>query len=79
MRSIGLAIGVEIVRPGGTQSDPDTTRAIVEGMRERGVLIGTTGRQASTRKIRPPLVIRAIEARQVVGTLDEVVAGLAKG
>ena len=32
-------------------------------MRERGVLIGTTGRQASTLKIRPPLVIRVNEAR----------------
>ena len=31
----------------------------------------------STLKIRPPLVIRASEARQVVATLDEVVAGLA--
>jgi 4-aminobutyrate aminotransferase-like enzyme len=45
-------------------------------MRERGVLIGTTGRDVSTLKIRPPLVIRDPEARQVVATLDEVLADL---
>jgi 4-aminobutyrate aminotransferase-like enzyme len=28
----------------------------VEGMRERGVLIGRTGRDRATLKIRPPLV-----------------------
>ena len=76
VRSIGLAIGVDVVRPGTTEFDPHTTRAIVEGMRERGVLIGTTGPQDSTLKIRPPLVIRAAEARLVVATLDEVLAGL---
>ena len=41
-------------------------------MRERGVLIGTTGRGGSVLKIRPPLVITADEARLIVSTLDAV-------
>jgi hypothetical protein len=35
VRAIGLAIGVEIVRPGTTEPDPATTKEIVEGMRQR--------------------------------------------
>ena len=77
VRAIGLAIGVDIVRPGMTDPDPSATREVVEGMRGRGVLIGTTGRHDSTLKIRPPLVIRDAECRQVVATLDEELANLA--
>ena len=63
VRQIGLAIGVEIVKPGTTEPDPTTAKEIVNGMRDRGVLIGTTGRHGSVLKIRPPLVFRANEAR----------------
>ena len=76
VRAVGLAIGVDVVRPGTTDPDPAATRAIVEGMRERDVLIGTTGRDESTLKIRPPLVIRDAEVRQVAATLDEVLGEL---
>ena len=77
VRDVGLAIGVDIVVPGTTDPDHAMTRAIVEGMRRHGVLIGTTGAHESTLKIRPPLVIRAEEGRQVVAILDEVLAELA--
>jgi 4-aminobutyrate aminotransferase-like enzyme len=72
VRGIGLAIGVEIVRPGTTEPDPVTTKEIVEGMRRHGVLIGTTGRHGNTLKIRPPLVFRRQEADLLVATLEEV-------
>jgi 4-aminobutyrate aminotransferase-like enzyme/Ser/Thr protein kinase RdoA (MazF antagonist) len=77
VRAIGLAIGVEIVRPGTTEPDPATTKEIVEGMRQSGVLIGTTGRHSNTLKIRPPLVFRRREADLLVSTLEEVLQGLA--
>jgi 4-aminobutyrate aminotransferase-like enzyme len=75
VRGIGLAIGVEIVRPGSTEPDAATTREIVEGMRGAGVLIGTTSRHENTLKIRPPLVFDRGQADLVVATLEEVIAG----
>ena len=77
VRGVGLAIGVEIVRPGTTEPDPATTKEIVEGMRQDGVLIGTTGRHRNTLKIRPPLVFRRAHADQLVATLDKVLEGVA--
>jgi 4-aminobutyrate aminotransferase-like enzyme/Ser/Thr protein kinase RdoA (MazF antagonist) len=77
VRAIGLAIGVEIVRPGTTKPDPATTKEIVEGMRQNGVLIGTTGRHSNTLKIRPPLVFQRRHADLLVSTLEEVLQGLA--
>ena len=71
VRGIGLAIGVEIVRPGTTEPDAATTKEIVEGhARRSGVLIGTTGRHSNTLKIRPPLVFQREHADQLVETLE---------
>jgi 4-aminobutyrate aminotransferase-like enzyme len=72
VRAVGLAIGVEIVRPGTTEPDPVSTKEIVEGMRQNGVLIGTTGRHSNTLKIRPPLVFTRQHADMLVTTLEEV-------
>ena len=44
-------------------------------MAERGVLIGTTGREGNVLKIRPPLCITPDEAGLIVTTLDEVLGG----
>ena len=43
-------------------------------MRERGVLVGTTGQESNVLKIRPPLVITREEAEVLVDTLDQVLA-----
>ena len=56
VRGWGLAVAVDIVDPATGRFDPDRTRRIIEGMRDRGVLIGRTGRERATLKIRPPLV-----------------------
>jgi 4-aminobutyrate aminotransferase-like enzyme len=77
VRGAGLAIGVEIVEDAATKT-PDQTMAsaIKEGLKERGVLIGTTGRLGNVLKIRPPLaftesmvpiVTTALEASLVPG------------
>ncbi len=76
VRSVGLAIGVEIIRPDTTEPDQAATREIVEGMRQNGVLIGTTGRHSDTLKIRPPLVFRQSEADLLVATLEAVLADM---
>ena len=70
VRGIGLAIGVEIVKSGTTEPDAQTAKEIVEGMRQAGVLVGTTGRHGNTLKIRPPLVFQRRHADQLVETLQ---------
>jgi 4-aminobutyrate aminotransferase-like enzyme len=49
---------------------------IVNGLRERGVLLSSTGEHANTLKIRPPLVFSEANADLLVGTLDEVLTAL---
>jgi 4-aminobutyrate aminotransferase-like enzyme len=56
VRGWGLAVGVEVVDPATGRPDPQHASRIVDGMRDRGVLIGRTGRDHATLKIRPPLV-----------------------
>jgi 4-aminobutyrate aminotransferase-like enzyme/Ser/Thr protein kinase RdoA (MazF antagonist) len=76
VRAIGLAIGVEIVRPQTTEPDSATTKEIVEGMRHNGVLIGTTGRHSNTLKIRPPLVFQRRDADLLVAAIETVLESL---
>jgi 4-aminobutyrate aminotransferase-like enzyme len=47
-------------------------------MRERGVLIGTTGRDGNVLKVRPPLAITGDEATVVVERLDDVLTALGR-
>ncbi|MDP2773129.1 MAG: aminotransferase class III-fold pyridoxal phosphate-dependent enzyme [Nocardioides sp.] len=56
VRGWGLALAVDVVDPANGRPSSDRAGRIVEGMRERGVLIGRTGRDRATLKIRPPLV-----------------------
>ncbi|MDX6358044.1 MAG: hypothetical protein QOH37_1098 [Nocardioidaceae bacterium] len=70
VRGWGLAVALDIVDPATGRSDPDRTRRIVDGMRDRGVLIGRTGREASTLKIRPPLVFGDDHADLLVEALQ---------
>jgi 4-aminobutyrate aminotransferase-like enzyme len=72
VRQIGLAIGIEIVKPGTTEPDPAAAKTIVDAMRRRDVLIGRTGRNNNVLKIRPPLVFRREHADQVADTLGAV-------
>jgi 4-aminobutyrate aminotransferase-like enzyme/Ser/Thr protein kinase RdoA (MazF antagonist) len=71
VRSRGLLIGVDLVRDRATR-EPAPAAAVVNGMRERGVLIGATGPGSNVLKIRPPLVLTAAEADQLVATLEQV-------
>jgi 4-aminobutyrate aminotransferase-like enzyme len=56
VRGAGLYIGVEMVQD-KTSGEPDREAAekIVNGMRERNILIGIAGRHGNVLKIRPPL------------------------
>ncbi|TWS25048.1 aspartate aminotransferase family protein [Tsukamurella sputi] len=62
VRGRGLFVGIEIVTDRGTKV-PDRTRAVelVDGLRERGVLISTAGHHGNVLKVRPPLPITSDE------------------
>jgi 4-aminobutyrate aminotransferase-like enzyme len=71
VRGRGLMIGVELVKD-RTSKEPATQAAadVVEGMRERGVLIGRGGRWSSVLRIQPPLVFGDRETEEMLAALD---------
>ena len=76
-RGWGLALAVDVVDPATMRPDADRAGRIVEGMRERGVLIGRTGRDRATLKIRPPLVFADEHVDQLAAALAATCAELA--
>jgi 4-aminobutyrate aminotransferase-like enzyme len=64
VRGMGLAIGIE------TASAADAS-AIKEGMRRRGVLVGTTARAGNVVKVRPPLAFTSEHVPLFVTALRE--------
>ena len=75
VRGWGLAVAVDVVDPESGRPDADRTRRVVEGMRERGVLIGRTGRDRATLKIRPPLVFADEHVGMLTDALGETLVG----
>lgn len=74
VRGWGLAVGVDLVDPLTGRPDADRAGRVVEGMRERGVLVGRTARTRATLKIRPPLVFADEHADQLVDALAATLA-----
>ncbi len=73
VRGEGLLAGVELV---DEERAPAAGRAsrVTEAMRDRGILISTTGPAGNVLKIRPPLVFQREHADLLLQTLDEVLA-----
>jgi 4-aminobutyrate aminotransferase-like enzyme len=67
VRGAGLFIGVQV-------ESRETSTRIVNGLRRSGVLIGSSGRNADTLKIRPPLIIGRAEVENLLATLEQVLA-----
>jgi len=77
VRGAGLFIGVDLVDatdPAAARPAPEHTARVVNGLRQRGVLLSATGPQASTLKIRPPLVFGDDHADLLVAALDETLS-----
>ena len=75
VRGLGLFIGAELVRdPETREPATEEASAIVNEMRERGILLSTDGPFENVIKIKPPLVFTAEDADRVVGELGAVLA-----
>lgn len=75
IRGSGLFIGVELVADRATRAAaPEATQAVVNGLRERRVLVSSSGPSANVLKIRPPLVFGHEHVGQLLDRLDEVLS-----
>ena len=69
VRGVGLAVGIEI-------ADGATAKTIKEGLRQRGVLVGTSGRDGNVLKVRPPLAFTDTDIPAFTEALDATLASL---
>ena len=75
VRGAGLYLGVDVTDSGGAPSGA-LAAAIVNGMRDRRVLIGATGPLGHTLKIRPPLPFGRAHADQFLSVISDVLRQL---
>jgi len=69
VRGVGLAIGVEM-------ADAPMAAAVKEALRQRGVLVGTSGRAGNVLKVRPPLAFTTAEVPTFAEALEATLSGL---
>ena len=80
VRGAGLFMGVELVTDRVTRAPATALAAqIVNGLRQRQVLLSATGPHAHVLKIRPPLVFRREHADFLVERLDAVLNDIHQG
>ena len=72
VRGAGLYLGVDVIDPGTGKPSGDRAAAIVNGMRDRRVLISATGPLGHTLKIRPLLPFSRQNADQLLSALSGV-------
>jgi 4-aminobutyrate aminotransferase-like enzyme len=77
VRGAGLYLGVDVVSPSTGAPSAELAAAIVNGMRERRVLISATGPRGNVLKIRPPLPFGREHADRLTTVLSEVLAEVA--
>jgi 4-aminobutyrate aminotransferase-like enzyme len=70
VRGAGLFLGVSLLH--GGVADPALVRRVMNGLRQRGILIGAAGLNGDVLKIRPPLPFRPEHVDCLVDALAEV-------
>ena len=66
----GLLLGIDIIKPDG-MPNPEMAAHIMNHMRENGVLVGTTGQDYATLKVRPPIVFQEEHAGILLAALTK--------
>ncbi len=76
VRGAGLFVAADFVEPATGSPDPALTGRIVNGLRERRVLISTTGAAAASLKVRPPLPFSRPDADRLLAALVDVLESM---
>jgi 4-aminobutyrate aminotransferase-like enzyme len=76
VRGVGLYAAADFVDPGTGEPDGDTAIRVVNGLRERRVLISATGPHGNTLKIRPPLPFARPHVDQLAEALTDTLRTL---
>lgn len=72
VRGRGLMIGIELVKPGTDEADPEAAAAVLEAARAGGLLIGKGGgHSTSVLRIAPPLSLTVAEAEEGAAILAD--------
>ncbi|MCX4722798.1 aspartate aminotransferase family protein [Streptomyces sp. NPDC090052] len=72
VRGRGLMIGVELVKPGTDEANPEAAAAVLEAAREGGLLIGKGGgHDTSVLRIAPPLSLNVAEAEAGAAIIEQ--------
>ncbi|XUL92170.1 aspartate aminotransferase family protein [Streptomyces galilaeus] len=75
VRGRGLMIGIELVKPGTDEADPQAASAVLEAAREGGLLIGKGGgHDTSALRVAPPLSLTVAEAEEGAAILERALA-----
>ncbi|BBE70868.1 aspartate aminotransferase family protein [Oharaeibacter diazotrophicus] len=72
VRGAGLFVGLEFSEPGSRTPSPATATAVINGLKDEGVLIGAAGLYGNVLKIRPPLVFAEEHVDVFVDAIDRV-------
>ncbi|TKG65729.1 aspartate aminotransferase family protein [Prauserella endophytica] len=73
VRGKGLMIGIELVRPGGTEPNPPAATEVLEETRSRGLLVGKGGLYNNVIRLAPPMTLTGDEAEQALDILGEAI------
>ncbi len=73
VRGAGLAIAVDFGDPSHGEPDPELAYEVVNGLRERGVLISVAGPSEASLKIRPPLPFGEADAERLLNAMRYVI------
>ena len=72
VRGRGMLLGIELVGQGGAP-DATRTKAACAAMRERGIIVGYSGRAGNVVKLSPPLVVADADWDRVIDELIDVI------
>ncbi len=79
VRGLGLFLGIELVTDRRSKTPAtDFARAVSNGARRRGVLMGTEGPHDNVLKMRPPMIFSRRDADHLIAVLEETFADVEK-
>ncbi|WNZ07624.1 aspartate aminotransferase family protein [Streptomyces sp. 11x1] len=77
VRGRGLMIGIELVKPGTEEANPEAAAAVLEAARREGLLIGKGGgHNTSALRIAPPLSLTVAEAEEGADALERALRSI---